>query len=94
MMGQHRNKIFRFIKSLKNTKSNDIPKLTVGNSTYHGDQVADGFYYSMSALKNCDMEGLKAVPELADKLLDYEVVRSLCQHYQGIPPTWCCAQST
>ena len=40
----------------------------------------------MSSLKKCDLESLKAIPDLADKLLDYETVIQLCQTSQGLPP--------
>ena len=86
LMGENPNKVFRAIKSFKNAKTNEIAKLTVGSQTYQGEQVADGFYYSMSALKRCDKDSLKSVPELSDKLKDYEIIISLCQQHQGIPP--------
>ena len=87
IMGENPNKVFRSIKSLRNTKNSSIAKLTVGQTTYHGSEVADGFFHSMSALKKCDLESLKAAPELAEKLLDYDLVIALCQrHEEGIPP--------
>ena len=86
VMGENPSKVFRTIRFLKNSQANNIAKLTVGDQTYHGKHVADGFYHSMSALKECDIETLYSEPALAEKLQDYEIVISLCQHHQGIPP--------
>ena len=86
LMGENPNKVFRAIRSLKNAKTNEIAKLTVGSQIYQGEQVADGFYYSMSALKRCDKDRLESVPKLSDKLKDYEIIISLCQQHKGIPP--------
>ena len=86
VMGENPGKVFRTIRSLKNYQVNSIAKLTVGEQTYHGKNVADGFYHSMSALKECDMETLHSLPGLAEKLVDYDTIISLCQHQQGLPP--------
>ena len=86
VMGQNPNKVFSLIKSFKNTHGGAVAKLKVGDKTYHGENVPDGFFESMSSLKKCDIESLKAIPDLADKLLDYETVIELCQTSQGLPP--------
>ena len=85
IMGENPSKVFSLIKSFKNTQHGTIAKLTVGQKTYHGQQVADGFYESMSSLKQCDPESLRSVPELSEKLLDYNTIIKLCQNHQGIP---------
>ena len=85
IMGENPSKVFSLIKSFKNTQHGAIAKLTVGQKTYHGQQVADGFYESMSSLKQCDPESLKSVPELSEKLLDYNTIIKLCQNHQGMP---------
>ena len=51
IMGENPAKVFKFIKSMKNTDSGTIDKLNVGQRTYTGINVADGFYESMSSLK-------------------------------------------
>ena len=85
IMGVSPGKMFRHIKAMKNTGNSVISKLTVGQATYTGQGVADGFYESMSSLKRCDTLTLEHVPELSDKLLDYKIVIELCQNHDGIP---------
>ena len=41
----------RSIKSSRRNKAGKIQKLTVGNNTYVGDSVQDGFFHSISKLK-------------------------------------------
>ena len=84
VLGEHPTKVFSLIKSFKNTQTGSIAKLTVGKKTYHGDNVPDGFYDSMSSLKQCDFESLKKSPELAGKLLDYETIIDICQTNHGL----------
>ena len=84
VLGEHPTKVFSLIKSFKNTQTGSIAKLTVGKKTYHGDNVPDGFYDSMSSLKQCDFQSLKKSPELAGKLLDYETIIDICQTNHGL----------
>ena len=39
----------------------------------------------MSSLKRCDFKSLESVPELSEKLLDYNTVIELCRSHVGIP---------
>ena len=63
IMGENPGKVFRHIRAMKKTGSSQLAKLTVGNAIYTGDNVADGFYESMSSLKRCDLTSLESVPE-------------------------------
>ena len=84
-MGENPGKVFSFIKSTKANQSAAIAKLTVGSKTYYGENVADGFYDSMSSLKQCDPDTIMTQPELSEKLLDYDTIIKICQDHQGIP---------
>ena len=85
IMGSNPAKVFRFIKSLKNTNNAAIAELTVGKKSYDGKKVADGFYDSMTSLKKVDYDILKSEPRLSEKFIDYDIIKKLCQDQQGIP---------
>ena len=51
-----------------------------------GHAVGDGFYNSMTALKKCDMEQLKADPNLSPKFTNYDNIIKICQDKPPIPP--------
>ena len=47
---------FKELKALKATASGKISELKVENSTFYGDEVADGFYHNMNKLKTMSLE--------------------------------------
>ena len=77
--------MFSFIRSSRNVQSSPIAKLTVGTKTYYGNQVADGFYDSMSSLKLCNFDELKKDEHLGEKFIDYQLILQICQNYTRIP---------
>ena len=85
IIGESPSKVFSHIKSMKGTQSCATAKLTVGAKTYCGSRVADGFYESMTSLKQCDVDSLSSEPGLAEKLSDYNLIIKLCQEHEGIP---------
>ena len=50
----------------------DLSQVPVAEKVYTGESVADGFYDSMTSLKNCDMELLRKDFYLADKFSNYD----------------------
>ena len=85
IMGENPGKVFRYIKAIKKAGNTMVAKLTVGQEVYTGEAVADGFYESMSSLKRCDLKTLESVPEISEKLLDYNTVIELCRDHGDIP---------
>ena len=85
IIGESPGKVFRHIKAMKKSGNSLVAKLTVGQAVYTGEAVADGFFESMSSLKRCDSKSLESVPELSEKLLDYNTVIELCRNHNGIP---------
>ena len=77
--------LYSYLKSTRKTKASKIEKLTVGDKTYEGNKVADGFFDSMSALKTCDLEALKNDSHLSEKFSNYEHILKLCQDNHNIP---------
>ena len=86
IIGENPGKVFSHIKSMKSIHRGGTAKLTVGSKVYCGEKVADGFYESMTSLKQCDIESISTEPELSEKLFDHKVIMELCQnHSEGIP---------
>ena len=75
-----------FIRSCKKTKPKKIEKLTVGNKVYLGSAVCDGFYHSMTTLKQCKIEALRNDPNLSNQFLNYDTIVQLCKEKAPIPP--------
>ena len=79
-------KIHNYIKNNRKTRSSKIQTLTVGDKTYSGSSVADGFYDSMSSLKSCDMNVLHNDHHLSPQLSNYAHILKICQDNHNIPP--------
>ena len=52
LVSKNPSRAFKAIRNSKNSKIKNINTLTVGQNTYKGKCVKDGFYDSLSALKN------------------------------------------
>ena len=79
-------RVYDHIKACRRTKPTQIEKLTVGEKIYLGSAVPDGFYDSMSSLKQCDYGQLGRDPNLADQLSNYQHLQKLLQDQHSIPP--------
>ena len=79
-------KVYKYIKSVKKTKSSKIEKLIVGEKEFVGSAVPDGFYYSMTCLKSCNIEDLKNDPNFSEQLSNYEHILKICQDNHNVPP--------
>ena len=77
---------YAYIRSCRKSPPKSIEELEVGEKVYTGAAVCDGFYESMTALKNCDVESLKCDPSLSTKFINYDMIRKLCQDQPPIPP--------
>ena len=76
----------RSIKSSRRNKAGKIQKLTVGNNTYVGDSVQDGFFHSISKLKSRDEAELNNSEQFQEFSSDYHNILELCKHGKRIPP--------
>ena len=52
------NQLYKNVNKIKSNSAININKLTVGNKVYEGDNVADGFFDSISSLKKLDEAAL------------------------------------
>ena len=76
--------VFKSIKSAK-TSSSKIQTIRVGSQTYHGANVPDGFYDSLSRLKCPDMSVIETTPQFMSTLADYDNIIKFCKTRQPIP---------
>ena len=65
-------KVYQFIKRSKRNNISKINHLKVGDKVYTGDDVADGFYDSLTTLKSCNFEELKQ-----DQNMDVAICKTL-----------------
>ena len=86
IIGENPSRVYRKLKSFSKSKNPSIESLIVGEQNFQGLNVADGFYHAMSTLKNCDVDGLRQIPSLCEKLSDYDIISELCRNQTYIPP--------
>ena len=78
--------IYSHLRRIKGNKESKIDSLRVGDDVYYGQQVGDGFYHSMSALKFCDEEKLSKRPHLQHHFSNYEHILKITANRNDIPP--------
>ena len=76
---------YAYIKSCRKTKPRKVEELKVANKVFVGPAVCDGFYESMTALKQCNMDDLRTDPNISSKLVTYENIMQLCKNQPHIP---------
>ena len=74
-----------YIRSCRSTKQRKIEKLVVGDEEFTGAAVCDGFYKSMTAIKQCNLEELRTNHNLSGHFINYENIVQLCQNKPPIP---------
>ena len=84
---------FSYLRSCRKTKPTQIEQLSVGDKLYAGSAVCDGFYDSMTSLKQCDIDQLRNDPHLSDQFTNYDHIMKICRDQPPIPPI-SLAQST
>ena len=77
---------YNYLRTCRNAKPKQIEPLSVGAELYTGQAVCDGFYASMTSVKQCDMNKLRNDPLLANKFINYEQIVKICQDQPPIPP--------
>ena len=88
ILGKNPTQLHRYLKSCRKTQAKPIASLTVGDKTYIDSAVPDGFFDSMSSLKQCKPEELEADPDISERISDYENILKLCQEQEhpSMPP--------
>ena len=77
--------VFKSIRSSKRSTAGKIHKLTVGQRTYVGDSVKDGFFDSISQLKSRDHEHLKTDTNFCELVTEYRNILEVCKDGPSIP---------
>ena len=75
-----------YIRSCKKSQPRKIELLRVGDLEYQGSNVCDGFYHSMTTLKQCDISKLREEQPLSDQFINYDIIIQLCRKKAPIPP--------
>ena len=84
LLTSNSSSVFRKIKSLKSSSAHQIPFLKVGSDEYHGDDVKNGFYASISNLKMKTVSSSQPT-SMAQHLEDYQHILELCQNKVDLP---------
>ena len=79
------SKVHKSIRASKRSNASKINKLTVGDKTYFGDNVQDGFYDSISHLKTRDLTSLESSTDFFEFSNDYQNILELCKQNLTIP---------
>ena len=77
--------MFKSIKRVKSTNFTQIRKVNVGNKTFTGHLIPDGFYSSLSALKEPDMTTIHSSSSYQSTLSDYQHILKICSAGVKIP---------
>ena len=75
--------VFKKIKSMKSSAAKPISFLKVGTDVYHGDEVRDGFYRSITELKS--KSSVEAETEVSEYIRDYKYILEICQNKRDLP---------
>ena len=73
------------IRSHKNSNSTKIHTLHVGDTSYVGNNVPDGFYASLSSLKSPDLTAVHSTPQYQSTLSDFQHILKICGSGDPIP---------
>ena len=76
--------IFKRIRALKKPPAREIPYLNVGSKTFHGNDVKNGFYASISQLKKKE-NNVDKIAKHFDYKDDYKNILDLCQNKRDLP---------
>ena len=79
ILGNNPSSLYSFIKSSSNTSSTLIEKLRVGEKTYTGEHVPDGFYDAMTSLKSYNHTDLMN-ETVAEQLSTYKHIMELSRN--------------
>ena len=86
ILSDNPSSLYSYIRNCRKKSEASIDKLVVGDKTYSGKRVPDGFFDSMTSLKTCNMAQLQTNPLLAQQLSNCEHILKLCQNKFPVPP--------
>ena len=72
------NAVFSYIRNIKGIQSSQIERLDVNGDVYTGNMVGDGFFHSMSSLKQCADDSIANDPNLKHHFENYEHILHIC----------------
>ena len=82
---EHPSQAFRRLRRLKNSRSEKVSKMKVGQLTYFGNTVPDGIYESIRKLKTDPTDIDKDEPNLPNFTEEYRLILDICKTGRKIP---------
>ena len=76
---------FKYLKSLQKPQSRQIDHLCVGDLVYRDEDVADGFFLSMSSIKTCNVAELEKDSNISHHFENHDLILKLVENKQTIP---------
>ena len=83
ILSSNPSSMYRKIKEMKNSTTKQIQMLKVGTKEYHGEDVKNGFFQSISDLKTREMEAGNET--LFDQMDDYRNILDICKMKRDLP---------
>ena len=71
--------VYSYIRNIRGIQSSQIECLDVNGDAYTGNMVGDGFFHSMSSLKQCDEDTIGNDPNLKPYFENYEHILRICE---------------
>ena len=85
ILSKNPSQLFQSIKQIKSQSNSDINQLKVGENTFIGDSVADGFFSSLSSLKSVDSDALNSDSTFEQFSTDYSFIKDICDKGDKLP---------
>ena len=83
ILSSNPSSMYRKIKEMKNSTTKQIQMLKVGTKEYHGEDVKNGFFQSISDLKTREIEAGNET--LSDQMDDYRNILDICKMKRDLP---------
>ena len=83
ILSSNPSSMYRKIKAMKNSTTEQIQMLKVGTKEYHGEDVKNGFFQSISDLKTREIEARNET--LFDQIDDYRHILDICKMKRDLP---------
>ena len=85
ILDKNPKKLYSFIRSSKSTTSGAVQRLSVEEREYFGASVPDGFYDSLSSLKDPSMDKIRGSASFQQYDADYQQILKICSAGLQIP---------
>ena len=84
LLAQNPSRVHQTIRK-RRSASSAISTIRVGTKVFHGQNISDGFFESLSALKEPNMDPITSTPAFSETMRDYKHVIELARLGEAIP---------